>query len=84
MKTIERGHDVQILNSAGRNLVHSLDYSTDHKLAHKLESLTTAAVLVPLLIVVLTIVTMALQSYLMVLHGHVPTNLPTFVDIPFA
>ena len=43
---------------------------------------TTAEVLVPLAIVLLTVVTVAVQYYLAAVHGHL--IMPTFVDIPLA
>ncbi len=80
MKTIERGHPVLQLNSAGRNLAHLLNQSEDHAV----ENFTKMAVVVPLLIVLLTVITLALQYYILLGHAHLPGNFPTFVDIPFA
>ena len=81
MKTMERGHEVLPLNSAGRNLAHCLDGNQDRH-NHWLERMTTAEVLVPLAIVLLTVVTVAVQYYLAAVHGHL--IMPTFVDIPLA
>jgi len=56
-----------------------------HAIDNNLERFATSAVLVPLLIVLLTIITMSLQYFLMInTNGHWPANLPTFVDVPFA
>ena len=80
MKTIERGHGVLHLNLAGRNLDHMLEQTGNHTV----ENITTMAVMVPLLIVLLTVMTLSLQYYLLLSHGHMPGNLPTFMDVPFA
>ncbi|MBS1994217.1 MAG: hypothetical protein JSS86_26095 [Cyanobacteria bacterium SZAS LIN-2] len=56
-----------------------------HAIDNGAERSTLATVIVPLLIVLLTVATIALEYFLMAnAQGHWPMNLPTFVDIPFA
>jgi hypothetical protein len=82
MKTMERGHDVLHLNSAARNFVHTLHDKEDLETNHKFERITSSVVMIPLLIVLLTLLTLTLQYYFATAHGQI--SLPTFQDIPLA
>jgi len=81
MKTLEKGHIVH-----AHDPLHFLHlHSHGHAIDNNMEKFAASAVMVPLLIVLLTVMTMALQYYLMInSHGHWPNNMPTFVDVPFA
>jgi len=70
MKTIGKGPDVLRLHAPG----HALD--------NNVEVYTVSSIMVPLIIVLLSLITISLQSYLMSMPAQTPTKLPTLNDVP--